>query len=854
MYRLFYPCMLALLAVSFCFPLRTNAQHKSFSISPAPQWLVPYKPDLQKTPDLREISNGYYIRLFEEQYHAERKSQYRHVVRQIVSEAGVQNGAEISVDYDPAYEQLKFHQLVVRRNGTVINQLSAGRFRFLQQEKELSRFIYSGLYTAYFIVDDVRKGDQIEYAYTLEGHNPIFEDKYFNTFYFGAGEPVMNFYKALIASPSRKLQFKAFNKAPLPLKKTLQGMTLYEWNLVQLTNPREEDYATPSWYSTYPFVQVTEYTRWEEIVNWAVQVNTIQNAMTPALQSKVDAWLKEGAGNKTAYLQSAVRFVQDDIRYMGIEMGEYSHRPSQPGKILTQRFGDCKDKSLLLCTLLRAAGIEANVAYVNTDAKGTITDYLPSPVMFDHVIVNASLDGKTYWIDPTINYQRGLITSITVPDYQKALVISTGNGAFSEIPQNHTGTTRITETFTLPADNKKPGKLEVFSSYQGQYADEIRANFAESSLKELQQSYVDYYKDIYGSVTADSAVQFYDVDNGPDVLEVVEKYALHQPWTIDSTDRNKQHFYIRAKILTDLLPVIDADTFDAPLALKYPYSLDYTLTFEMPEEWSFDDADLHLKNKYYRLDFTSAVYGHTVKLHYQYTSYQDHIPAEDLAAYRNDRNEISENASFTFNWNKGLNTSKPAGGGSGVSWILLVLALLFVGIFSYIATKFYERSVLPVKHYQDPWNIGGWLALMGFGVMLSPLVILVQTIDGGFLANTTWEAYIRAENSQPKVLLLIAEVAANAFLWVYSILLLILFVKRRDTFPAACIVYYAATGIIQMLDLSATSLLDPSIKWSGETVSNFGRTAFAAAIWIPYLLKSERVRHTFVVPHPSALQ
>src|ERR1044072_2559054 len=134
MYRLFYPCMLALLAVSFCFPMRTMAQHKSFSISPAPQWLVPYKPDLQKTPDLREISNGYYIRLFEEQYHAEHKSQYRHVIRQIISEAGVQNGAEISVDYDPAYEQLKFHQVVVRRNGTVIKQLSAGKFRFLQQQ------------------------------------------------------------------------------------------------------------------------------------------------------------------------------------------------------------------------------------------------------------------------------------------------------------------------------------------------------------------------------------------------------------------------------------------------------------------------------------------------------------------------------------------------------------------------------------------------------------------------------------------------------------------------------------------------------------------------------------------------
>jgi len=588
MFRLFYPCMLALLAVSLCFPMRSGAQNKRFSIGPAPDWLVPYQPDLQKTPDPNEISDGYYIRLYEEQYHAERKSQYRHVVRQIVSEAGVQNGAEVSVVYDPVYEQLKFHQLVVRRNGAVINRLNAGKFRFLQQEKELSRFIYSGLYTAYFIVDDVRKGDQIEYAYTLEGHNPIFEDKYFNTFHFGASEPVMNFYKALIASPSRRLQFKAFNDAPQPLRKAAGNMTVYEWNLVQITQPRAGNYATPSWYSAYPFVQVSEYNSWEEIVNWAVQVNTIEHAITPALQNKVDAWLKAGAGNKTAYLQSAVRFVQDDIRYMGIEMGEYSHRPSQPDKILSQRFGDCKDKSLLLATLLKAGGIDANVAYVNTGAKGTVTDYLPSPVMFDHVIVNAHLDGKSYWIDPTINYQRGPVTSITIPDYQKALVIKAGNKAFSEIPQTNTSITTIRENFTLPADNEQPGKLEVFSSYTGRHADNIRAEFAEASQKDLQQSYLNYYKNIYGNVTADSSVRYYDVENGPNVMEVVERYSLHDPWTIDSTDKNKQTFYLRSKILTDLLPLLESDTFDAPLALRYPYSLDYTLTFDMPENWSFE--------------------------------------------------------------------------------------------------------------------------------------------------------------------------------------------------------------------------------------------------------------------------
>lgn len=851
MYRPFYPCMLALLAIFVCFPMRAHAQRNNFSITPTPQWLVPYSPDLTKTPDLREISDGYYIRLFEEQHHAELKSHYRHMIRQIVSEAGVQNGAQISVSYDPAYEKLKFHQIVVRRNGTVINQLSAAGFRFLQQEKELSRFIYSGVYTAYFIIDDVRKGDQIEYAYTLEGENPIFENRYFNTFYFDSSEPVMNFYKGLVISPARKVQFKAFNKAPLPAKRTFQGMDLYEWTLVQITTARKQPYNTPSWYNTYPFVQVSEYTSWAEIVNWAVQLNNVQENITPALQSKVNAWMKQAAGNKTAVLQSAVRFVQDDIRYMGIEMGEYSHRPTAPEKILTRRFGDCKDKSLLLSTLLRAAGIEANVAYVNTDDKGHVTDFLPSPVMFDHTIVNAQLDGKSYWIDPTINYQRGLVTGIAIPDYQKALVIKRGNGTFSDIPQTQAGITRVNETFVLPADNSKPGRLEVFSSWEGRFADQTRADFAESSIKDLEQSYLDYYKNIYGDVTVDSSLRFSDIDSGPNVFEVTERYALNDPWEVDSTDNKKIQFSFRAKMLTDLLPLIESDTFNAPMALRYPYSLDYTLTFQMPEDWSFEYSNLHLKNKYYRLDFASSVHGRTVKLHYQYTALQDHIPASDLAAYRKDRSKISENASFYLTWDKNVAAAASA---KGLSGVMVVLALMFAGIFSYMAIRYYKRSVLPVQYYQDQLNIGGLLYLLGFIIVISPLGLLISLFNDGLLSNSSWETVIRVENSQARVLILIGEVAYYVFLLVYSILLVVLFVKRRDTFPWACIVFYAALITLGVLDHALTGLLNRSFAWTDREAGALAQAIVLAAVWTPYLLKSERVKRTFVNPHPSVAE
>ncbi|MCK7558746.1 DUF3857 domain-containing protein [Chitinophaga sedimenti] len=233
-------------------PVMLRGQNMSVSVTPEPGWLAPYHPDLTRQPNARDVYNGYYELLFEEQHHVENKAVYRHVIRRIVSEAGVQNGAEISVEFRPAYEKLYFHKVQLRRNGQVINILTPSKFKFLQQEKDLAQFIYRGTGTALLFPEDVRKGDELEYAYSIVGRNPIFEDKYFNSFTFSAEDPVLNFYRALICSPSRQLDLRAFNDAPEPVQKAIKGNWLYEWNLKDGLKATSAD-------TDEPYVQVTEY-------------------------------------------------------------------------------------------------------------------------------------------------------------------------------------------------------------------------------------------------------------------------------------------------------------------------------------------------------------------------------------------------------------------------------------------------------------------------------------------------------------------------------------------------------------------------------------------------------------------
>ena len=90
--------------------------------------------------------------------------------------------------------------------------------------------------------------------------------------------------------------------------------------------------------------------------------------------------------------------------------------------------------SLLLATILNALGIEAHTALVNTDARHTLDAWQPSPYDFDHVIVEAELDGKTYWLDPTISYQRGTLATYYAPEYERALVMRPDTDALTVIP------------------------------------------------------------------------------------------------------------------------------------------------------------------------------------------------------------------------------------------------------------------------------------------------------------------------------------------------------------------------------------------------------------------------------------
>jgi hypothetical protein len=97
--------------------------------------------------------------------------------------------------------------------------------------------------------------------------------------------------------------------------------------------------------------------------------------------------------------------------------------------VLSNEYGDCKDKHTLLAALLKAAGIEAWPVLISSGRE--LDPSTPSPAQFDHVITLVPLGGKLVWMDSTEEVAPVGVLLATLRDKQ-ALAVPDGKAAYLE--------------------------------------------------------------------------------------------------------------------------------------------------------------------------------------------------------------------------------------------------------------------------------------------------------------------------------------------------------------------------------------------------------------------------------------
>ncbi len=127
---------------------------------------------------------------------------------------------------------------------------------------------------------------------------------------------------------------------------------------------------------------------WSAVARWAM--NLYADAATADEVVRQRCEQLTGHGDEASDLMEIARFVQHDIRYLSIALGDAGWVPEKAPRSLDNRFADCKNKTVLLQSLLSVHGVSSVPVLVHTERDPYVD--VPSAFQFNHMILAIPAD------------------------------------------------------------------------------------------------------------------------------------------------------------------------------------------------------------------------------------------------------------------------------------------------------------------------------------------------------------------------------------------------------------------------------------------------------------------------------
>ncbi|MEP6736563.1 MAG: DUF3857 domain-containing protein [Chryseolinea sp.] len=819
-------------------PHITQAQHQ-VQKSTTPSWITPvdYSTDVSDTLN----TGGQYYLLTEWQYHAEKKQHYRRNAIKVITEKGLESASSIQVNFDPSNQKLVFHTVVIRRDNKEIDILRSAKFEILRREENMDRLIYDKSLDAILNLEDVHVGDIVEYSYSVVGQNPVFEDKIFESVRLNFSVPVGETFDRIICSTRRHLNFKKFNQAAEPETQTIGDLTSYEWKQIDVPALFGED-NTPSWYSPYNKIQVSEYKDWTEVNSWALGLFSTEGITSKEIDNKLSE-IKRDNLSLEKQINSAIRFVQDEVRYLSFSDGVQSYKPHNPVTVFKQRFGDCKDKSFLLSFMLNKLGVESFPALVHSQKGKALRDALPMPTLFDHCIAQLQFNDTLYWVDPTVTLDRGGFKASTQANYHHALVISPSTKSLISINLKPTpSTVQVSESYSFEVVGGS-AKLNVKTVYEGDEATTMRNYYKSNSAQEIKKNYTNFYARDYSETTMVDYVAFED-NVEKNIVTTTENYNVENFWQYDSaTGSYTADLY--ARVLAQNLSLPASKTRHSPLAVNYPVSVIQHISIHLSEPWTVTEKSKTFSSPAFK--YTSAIdyVDETIKLDYKYESLKDHVTPQESKNHIDKIDKTANDLDFQLTYTP----QKDQTAQSDFNMPYFVITLMLVPFMVLAFKRLYHYDPRSRDYSVAYEQFGGWLILPVIGIFLSPLQILINIFQSEYFNNVYWEEFTNpsyASYNRSLALLHLFEFVLSILFVGFYLLLIVLLVKRRTSFPSLVIFAYCLNVFYIFVETGWLYAIDLPLSWNNSMEAmKYFRPVFGAIVWIPFFLYSDRVKGTF---------
>jgi len=322
----------------------------------------------------------------------------------ILDDRGKENFSEVEINYDATYEKpyLEFAR-TIREDGTVA---AVGKKHIRDVSRYLNFPLYSNARAMIISMPQVSNGCIIEYKFKIFKNQLINKKDFSLSYFLRESEPIIEADFSFVMPRQEKLNIKFLNEKYNHKDLSLAPQILelednkirYQWHFEDMPAIVPEPHAPPL-VEINPTIILSTFSKWQDVYQWWWKLVQDKIKVTPLIKETVKNLISTCKTEKEKVI-ALYNFCARNIRYVAVAYGQAGYEPHYAEEILLNKYGDCKDQSILLVTMLREAGFKAYPVLIGTHDYFDLSCDFPA-VLFNHCIAMVELENQEVFLDPT---------------------------------------------------------------------------------------------------------------------------------------------------------------------------------------------------------------------------------------------------------------------------------------------------------------------------------------------------------------------------------------------------------------------------------------------------------------------
>ncbi len=334
-------------------------------------------------------------------------SSYVYSTRRIVkifNDTGHKFG-KVSIPYTRGNDDITIHHArTLTSDGRVVDLDQRSIVKNIPPPSAVEAGLFVDARLMHFSMPEMSDDCIIDYAYSSNNRGHLMQGEFWHQVYFQTSVPVQR-YRFTIHTPKKKtIHYQITSPQAVgsePIITETHYTRTYTFELRDVPPLREEAFM-PAVEDLAYSINITSLDSWDKLMKWYGTLIREQDYVTPEIEQKTKALLR-GAWSRREKIKRLYEYVATNIAYVGIELGIWAIKPHSAPEIFKEGYGDCKDKTTLLSTMLSAVGIQSYPVLISAGESSRVVREIPSLSYFNHMIlaVEENGDGGLIWLDAT---------------------------------------------------------------------------------------------------------------------------------------------------------------------------------------------------------------------------------------------------------------------------------------------------------------------------------------------------------------------------------------------------------------------------------------------------------------------